>query len=49
VTFSGKFDLEALKVAKAAGPGEPQPVLKGSLQVGDQHFRDMSFMYFGGD
>jgi hypothetical protein len=49
VTFSGTFDLEALKAAKAAGPGEPQPVLKGDLQVGDQQFRNISFMYFGGD
>lgn len=49
VTFTGDFDLEALKAAKAAGPGEPQPVLKGDLQVGDQQFRNISFMYFGGD
>ena len=49
VTFSGAFDLEALQAAKAAGPGEPQPVLKGDLQVGDRQFRDISFMYFGGD
>lgn len=49
VTFTGAFDLEALKAAKADGPGEPQPVLKGRLQVGDQQFGDISFMYFGGD
>jgi hypothetical protein len=49
VTFSGAFDLEALKTAKAAGPGEPQPVLKGELQIGEQRFRDVAFMYFGGD
>jgi hypothetical protein len=49
VTFSGAFDLEALKTAKAAGPGEPQPVLKGELQIGGQRFRDVAFMYFGGD
>jgi hypothetical protein len=49
VIFTGAFDLEALTAAKAAGPGEPQPVLKGDLQVGDQRFRDISFMYFGGE
>ena len=49
VTFSGAFDLEALKAAKAAGPGETRPVLKGELQVGDQQFRNINFMYFGGD
>ena len=49
VTFSGVFDLKALKAAKAAGPGEPQPVLKGELRVGDQQFRNIGFMYFGGD
>lgn len=49
VTFTGAFDLEALKAAKADGPGEPQPVLRGELQIGEQHFRDLGFMYFGGD
>ncbi|CAN5175027.1 hypothetical protein BH10PSE3_BH10PSE3_35840 [soil metagenome] len=49
VTFTGAFDLEALKAAKAAVPGDPQPVLTGELQVGDQQFRNISFMYFGGD
>lgn len=49
VTFTGAFDLEALKSAKAAGPGETGPVLAGGLQVGDQQFRNISFMYFGGD
>jgi hypothetical protein len=49
VSFTGAFDLEALKAAKAASPGETQPVLKGDLQVGDQQFRNISFMVFGGD
>jgi hypothetical protein len=49
VTFSGAFDLDALKAAKAAGPGEPQPVLKGGLQVGDRQFRNISFKYHGGE
>lgn len=49
VTFTGAFDLEALKSAKAEGPGEPRPVLKGDLQVGDQQIRNAAFMYFGGD
>ena len=49
VTFSGAFDLEALKAAKAAGPGEPRAVLKGGLQIGDQHFRNISFKYHGGE
>ena len=49
VTFTGAFDLKALKAAKAAGPGEPKPVLTGVLQVGDRAFRDIVFSYFGGD
>lgn len=49
VTFTGAFDLEALKAAKAAGPGEPKPVLKGALQLGDQQIRNIGLMYFGGD
>jgi hypothetical protein len=49
VTFTGAFDLDALKAAKAAGPDEPQAVLKGGLQIGDQQFRNISFMYFGGE
>ena len=49
VTFAGVFDLEALKTVKTTGPGETQPVLKGDLQVGDQQFRNISFMVFGGD
>jgi hypothetical protein len=49
VTFTGAFDLEALKAAKAAGPGAPKPVMKGVLQVGDQQFRNIGLMYFGGD
>ena len=49
ITFTGAFDLEALKAAKSAGPDQPQPVLKGDLQIGDQQFRNISFMYFGGD
>lgn len=49
VTFAGVFDLVALEAAKAAGPGEPRPVMKGELRVGDQQFRDISFLYFGGE
>jgi hypothetical protein len=49
VTFTGAFDVEALKAAKAAGPGETRPVLKGGLQVGDQQIRNINFMYFGGE
>lgn len=49
VTFTGAFDLEALKAAKAAGPGEPKPVLVGGLQVGDHQFRHIVFKYFAGD
>lgn len=49
VTFTGAFDPEALKAAKAQGPGEPQPVLKGDLTIGDQQFRNISFKYFGGE
>jgi hypothetical protein len=49
VTFTGAFDLTALKAAKAAGPGQTRPVMRGSLQVGDQQFRDISFLYFGGE
>jgi hypothetical protein len=49
VSFTGAFDLEALKAAKAAGPGAPKPVMKGVLQVGEQQFRNVGLMYFGGD
>jgi len=49
VTFTGAFDLQALKSAKAAGPGEPKPVLTGVLQVGEHQFRNIVFQYFGGD
>jgi hypothetical protein len=49
VTFTGAFDLEALEAAKAAGPGQPRPAMKGVLQVGDKQFRNISLMYFGGD
>jgi hypothetical protein len=49
VTFTGAFDLKALKAAKAAGPGEPKPALTGVLQIGDQPSRDIVFKYFGGD
>jgi len=49
VSFSGTFDLAALKAAKAAGPGAPRPVLRGDLKVGAQHFSDIDFLYFGGD
>ncbi|WP_426030586.1 hypothetical protein [Caulobacter sp. DWP3-1-3b2] len=49
VMFSGALDLGALKAAKGADPGEPRIVLKGDLQVGDQQFRNVSLMYFGGD
>jgi hypothetical protein len=49
VTFTGAFDVEALRAAKAAGPGQTSTVLKGGLQIGDQQFRNISFMYFGGE
>lgn len=49
VTFTGAFDLEALKAAKAAGPGAPKPVLKGDLRIGDRQFRNVGLSYFGGD
>jgi hypothetical protein len=49
VTFTGAFDVEALKAAKAAGPGQLRPVMTGVLQVGDQQFRNISFKYFGGE
>lgn len=49
VTFTGAFDLKALKAAKGAGPGGPKPVLTGALQVGDHSFRNIVFSYFGGD
>jgi len=49
VTFTGAFDLKALRAAKAAGPGEPRPVLTGALQVGAHPFRNIVFKYVGGD
>ena len=50
VVFSGGFDLDALKAAKAGGPnGEARIVLKGGLQVGAERIRNISFIYFAGD
>lgn len=50
VTFSGQFDVAALKAAKAEGPGgESRTVLTGGLQVGAERIRNISFIYFAGD
>jgi hypothetical protein len=50
VVFSGLFDLDALKAAKAAGPGgEAKAVLTGSLRIGAEPVRNISFVYFAGD
>jgi len=49
VTFTGAFDLKALRAAKAAGPGEPRLVLTGALQIGAHPFRNVVFKYFAGD
>lgn len=50
VVFSGGFDLEALKAAKAEGPnGEARPVLTGRLKIGAERMRNISFIHFAGD
>jgi hypothetical protein len=49
VTLTGVLELEALKAAKAAGPGHLAPVMTGDLQIGDQQFRNVVFKYFGGE
>jgi len=50
VTFSGGFDLAALKAVKAAGPGvAATTVLTGGLRVGAERLRNISFFYFAGD
>ena len=50
VVFSGAFDLNALKAAKADGPGVGDLiVLRGGLQVGAERIRNISFSYFAGD
>ncbi len=50
VVFSGAFDLNALKAAKAEGPGVGDLiVLRGGLQVGAERIRNISFSYFAGD
>ena len=50
VVFSGGLDLPALKRVKAGGPGvEATTVLTGSLKVGAERMRNISFFYFAGD
>ena len=50
VNFAGLFDVDALKAAKAGGPGgEAKAVLTGGLQIGAEPVRKISFVYFAGD
>jgi len=50
VVFSGLFDVDALKAAKAGGPGgEAKAVLTGGLQIGAEPVRNISFVFFAGD
>lgn len=49
VTLTGALDVAALKAAKAAGPGQLNPVMTGVLRLGDQEFRNITFKYFGGE
>ncbi|PHY13550.1 hypothetical protein CSW58_04910 [Caulobacter sp. B11] len=50
VAFLGQFDVDALKAAKAGGPGgEARAVLTGGLRIGAEPVRKISFVYFAGD
>jgi hypothetical protein len=50
VVLSGVMDVAKLKAAKTAGPnGGVQIVLTGSLQVGAQRIRNISFFYHPGE
>jgi hypothetical protein len=50
VVFSGAFDLEALKRAKASDPtDEDLIVLRGDLQLGAARLGSIRFTYFAGD
>ena len=51
VRFDGMLDEARLAKERAAGPnGEaPQPLLTGGLMVGQTPFKNLNFIWFGGD
>ncbi len=49
VVFSGSFDAAALAAARQNGSSDGEAVLTGSLQVGGERIRNISFSYWAGD
>ena len=50
VQLDGTIDVAALKRARAGGPGgEPETVLRTGLMIGGTPFKNLSFIWFGGD
>lgn len=49
VVFSGSFDEAAFTAARQNGGSDGAPVLMGSLQVGGERIRNISFSYWVGD
>lgn len=49
ILFDGAFDTAALAQAKANGNSDGKPVLTGSLQIGQERIRNISFSYWAGD
>lgn len=49
VRLDGTIDVAALKRARAAGPGANETVLRTGLMIGSTPFKNLSFLWFGGD
>lgn len=53
VTFTGTFDLKAVKAAQTAQSKATEapsaPVLKGDLTIGSKTYKNVTFTWFGGD
>ncbi len=50
VQLDGTIDMDALKRARAGGPGgQAETVLRTGLSIGGQPFKNLSFNWFGGD
>ncbi|MBP8245872.1 MAG: hypothetical protein KAX56_03310 [Phenylobacterium sp.] len=49
VHLEGTLDMAALKRARTTGPGAQETVLRTNLTVGSTPFKNLSFLWFGGD
>lgn len=49
VRLDGTIDMAALKRARAAGPGANETILRTGLMIGSTPFKNLSFLWFGGD